>query len=159
MEEEDTLDNEMLFDSSESSALDDNDKEDYSDPSAGRIIELVKSCYSKASTGREIDETRWIQAYRNYRGIYGPDVQFSGTEKSQVFVKVTKTKVLAAYGQIVEVLFGNNKFPITVDPTTLPEGVAESVFFESNPELVKAQEISPEDKKLLPGETMPQLQD
>ena len=159
MEEEDTLDNEMLFDSSESSALDDNDKEDYSDPSAGRIIELVKSCYSKASTGREIDETRWIQAYRNYRGIYGPDVQFSGTEKSQVFVKVTKTKVLAAYGQIVEVLFGNNKFPITVDPTTLPEGVAESVFFESNPELVKAQEISPEDKKLLPGETMPQLQE
>ena len=65
MEEEDTLDNEMLFDSSESSALDDNDKEDYRDPSAGRIIELVKSCYSKASTGREIDETRWIQAYRN----------------------------------------------------------------------------------------------
>ena len=159
MEEENTLDNEMLFDSSESSALDDNKEKDLSDPSAGRVINLVREAYSKASTGREIDETRWIQAYRNYRGIYGPDVQFSGTEKSQVFVKVTKTKVLAAYGQIVEVLFGNNKFPITVDPTTLPEGVAESVFFESNPELVKAQKISPEDKKLLPGETTPQLQE
>jgi len=159
MEEENTLDNEMLFDSSESSALDDNKEKDLSDPSAGRIIDLVREAYSKASTGREIDETRWIQAYRNYRGIYGPDVQFSGTEKSQVFVKVTKTKVLAAYGQIVEVLFGNNKFPITVDPTTLPEGVVESVFFESNPELVKAQKVSPEDKKLLPGETTPQLQE
>ena len=159
MEEENTLDNEMLFDSSESSALGDSKEKDYSDPSAGRVIDLVRDSYSKASTGRETDETRWIQAYRNYRGIYGPDVQFSSTEKSQVFVKVTKTKVLAAYGQIVEVLFGNNKFPITVDPTTLPEGVVESVFFESNPELVKAQEISPKDKKLLPGETTPQLQE
>ena len=159
MEEENTLDNEMLFDSSESSALGDSKEKDYSDPSAGRVIDLVRDSYSKASTGRETDETRWIQAYRNYRGIYGPDVQFSSTEKSQVFVKVTKTKVLAAYGQIVEVLFGNNKFPITVDPTTLPEGVVESVFFEGNPELAKAQQVSSEDKKLLPGETTPQLQE
>ena len=64
--------------------------------------------------------------------IYGPDVQFTSTEKSSVFVKVTKTKVLAAYGQIVEVLFGGNKFPITIDPTTLPDGVPDTVNFESN---------------------------
>ena len=44
-----------------------------------------------------------------------------------MFIKVTKTKVLAAYGQLIDVLFSQNKFPISVDPTTLPEGVAESV--------------------------------
>ena len=49
------------------------------------------------------------------------------TEKSRVFVKVTKTKVLAAYGQIAEVLFGGNKFPISIDPTTLPDGVPDTV--------------------------------
>ena len=59
---------------------------------------------TKADTARQLDEERWIQAYRNYRGLYGPDVQFTSTEKSRVFVKVTKTKVLAAYGQIAEVL-------------------------------------------------------
>ena len=67
---------------------------------------------------------------------------------SKVFVKVTKTKVLAAYGQIVDVLFGNNKFPITVDPTTLPDGVAESVHFETDENIKKAQGSDPEDSKL-----------
>ncbi len=32
---------------------------------------------------------------RNYRGIYGTDVQFTDTEKSKASVKITKTKVLA----------------------------------------------------------------
>ena len=57
------------------------------------------------------------QAYRNYSGVYGPDVQFTETEKSRVFIKVTKTKVLAAYGQIIDVLFSQNRFPIGVEPT------------------------------------------
>ena len=78
------------------------------------------------------DETRWMDAYRNYRGIYNNEVQFTETEKSRVFVKVTKTKTLAAYGQIVDVLFGSHKFPLAIDPTTLPEGVAESVHFDAN---------------------------
>ena len=109
-EEEETFENEMAMDSIESQAVEDMDKETYSDPLAGSIVGLVKDRYSKASTARETEEQRWVKAYRNYRGLYGPDVQFTSTEKSQVFVKVTKTKVLAAYGQIVEVLFGNNRF-------------------------------------------------
>ena len=71
-----------------------------------------------------------VRAYRNYRGLYGPDVQFTEAEKSRVFIKVTKTKTLAAYGQIVDVLFANNKFPLSVDPTELPEGVAKDVNFD-----------------------------
>ena len=98
--------------------------------------------HSKAETARQLDEERWIQAYRNYRGLYGPDVQFTSTEKSRVFVKVTKTKVLAAYGQIAEVLFGGNKFPVTIDPTTLPEGVPDTVNFESNDEITKAKTLT-----------------
>ena len=158
MAEEDLFENEMAMDSIESNAVEDIEEDSYSDPSAGTVVGLVKEHYSRASTYRETEERRWIQAYRNYRGLYGPDVQFTSTEKSRIFVKVTKTKVLAAYGQIVEVLFGNNKFPITVDPTTLPEGVADSVFFESNPDMQKAKEqFSPEETKLLPGETVVDL--
>jgi len=158
MEEDDFFENEMAMDSVESNAVEDMGEDEYSDPNAGTVVGFVREHYSKASTARETEETRWVQAYRNYRGLYGPDVQFTSTEKSRIFVKVTKTKVLAAYGQIVDVLFGNNKFPITVDPTTLPEGVAESVHFESQTDMQKAkEEFSPDEKKLLPGETVVDL--
>ena len=142
---------EMIMDIEETSAIEDVAEEDYRDPLTGHIIQFVKDKYSKADTARQLDEERWIQAYRNYRGLYGPDVQFTSTEKSRVFVKVTKTKVLAAYGQIAEVLFGGNKFPISIDPTTLPDGVPDTVNFESNDELIKAKGTP----DLQPGETYP----
>lgn len=160
MEEDEFFENEMAMDSVEANAIEDMDEDNYSDPLAGTVVGLVQDHYTKASTARENEEKRWVQAYRNYRGLYGPDVQFTSTEKSRVFVKVTKTKVLAAYGQIVDVLFGNSKFPVTVDPTTLPEGVADSVFFESNDDMRKAkEEFGAEDMQLRPGETVIDLQE
>jgi hypothetical protein len=146
----------MIMDMEDSTSIEDIKAEELSDPKAGQIVSFVQEKYSRAETARETEEQRWIQAYRNYRGIYGPDVQFTSTEKSQVFVKVTKTKVLAAYGQIAEVLFGGNKFPISIDPTILPDGVEETVNFETNPDQVKAKQGLPD---LLPGETYPDFQE
>src|SRR6056300_686257 len=100
------------------------------DPSLGKLVGHVLEKFHKSEDTRRQDEERWLRAYRNYRGIYGPDVQFTEAEKSRVFVKVTKTKTLAAYGQIIDVLFANNKFPISVEPTTLPEGVEDTVHFD-----------------------------
>ena len=99
------------------------------------IIDLVEGRYNRAKEARRPDEERWLRAYRNYRGIYGNDVKFTDAEKSRVFIKVTKTKVLAAYGQITDVLFANNTFPLSVEPTQVPEGVAEHVHIETNPQL------------------------
>ena len=146
----------MIMDMEETSSIEDVEAEEYSDPKAGQIVAYVKERYDRAENARETEEHRWIQSYRNYRGIYGPDVQFTSSEKSQVFVKITKTKVLAAYGQIADVLFGGNKFPISIDPTKLPEGVEEVVNFETNPEQLKAKESSPE---LMPGETYPEFRE
>ena len=100
------------------------------DAGTNNIISYVMERYRRSEDVRRQDETRWLRAYRNYRGLYGPDVQFTEAEKSRVFIKVTKTKTLAAYGQIVDVLFANNKFPLTVDPTELPDGVVDSVHFD-----------------------------
>jgi hypothetical protein len=147
----------MIMDMGEASAIEDVEEEDYSDPVAGQIVQFVKEKFSKADTARQLDEERWIQAYRNYRGLYGPDVQFTSTEKSRVFVKVTKTKTLAAYGQIADVLFGGNKFPISIDPTKLPDGIEEVANFETNPDIRKAVDDSL--NKLLPGETYPEFQE
>ena len=102
------------------------------------IIPFIMDRYKKADDYREQDEQRWLRAYRNYRGLYGSDVQFTEAEKSRVFIKVTKTKTLAAYGQIIDVLFANNKFPLTIEPTELPEGVVANVSFDpKEPEQVK----------------------
>src|SRR6056297_2544028 len=148
---------ELTFDSEEMESIEDTSGEMVTDEPAGGIVSYVQERFTKAETARETEERRWLTSYRNYRGIYGSDVQFTSTEKSRVFVKVTKTKVLAAYGQIAEVLLGNNKFPLSVNPTTLPEGVADSVHLETNDQFLQAKgDTGVEDRSLLPGETMGQ---
>jgi hypothetical protein len=71
------------------------------------------------------------------------------------------------------VLFGNNKFPLSVDPTVLPDGVAEAVHINVDPNADKAgdeakavteQTAAPtpllgDDGKLRPGETIIDLQE
>jgi len=111
-------------------ALEDSDDSIESDASYDSLSNYVMGKFKKSEDARYEDEQRWTRAYRNYRGLYSPDVQFTEAEKSRVFIKVTKTKTLAAYGQIVDVLFANNKFPLSVDPTQIPEGVAKDVSFD-----------------------------
>ena len=158
MEEDDIFESdELSMDEATSSYVEDAaDNEVYSDPTVGRIVSFVDDRYQKAEKARYSDEQRWIKAYQNYRGIYGPDVQFTSTEKSRVFVKVTKTKVLAAYGQIVDVLFGSNKFPISINPSVIPDGVSDTVHFETDPQVQKANKEDPstQTQKLQPGETI-----
>ena len=86
---------------------------------------VIKSRFLRAEDARHFDESRWLTAYRNYRGIYSADMSFTEREKSRVFVKITKTKVLAAFGQLIEVLFSSGSFPIGVDHTPIPDGIAE----------------------------------
>jgi hypothetical protein len=109
------------------------------DPSYYNLVSYIESRYSRAQDRRYNDENRWLKAYRNYRGLYGPDVQFTEAEKSRVFIKVTKTKVLASYGQLIEVLLSQNRFPLSVEPTTLPEGVADTVHVD--PKLLEAEDM------------------
>ena len=93
-------------------ALEDSNDSVESDVSYDSLSKYVMGKFKKSEDARYEDEQRWTRAYRNYRGLYSPDVQFTEAEKSRVFIKVTKTKTLAAYGQIVDVLFANNKFPL-----------------------------------------------
>jgi hypothetical protein len=124
----------------ESIALEDSEDTDVTDVDVTNIIPFVMERYKRAEDYRYNDEERWLRSYRNYRGLYGSDVQFTEAEKSRVFIKVTKTKTLAAYGQMVDVLFAGHKFPISVEPTVLPEGVVSDVSFDpKKPEQLKGE--------------------
>ena len=152
----------------EAIALEDSDETEQTDYKVSNIVDHVMSSFKKSEDYRYEDELRWVRAYRNYRGLYGPDVQFTEAEKSRVFIKITKTKTLAAYGQIVDVLFAGNKFPISIEPTELPEGVAKDVSFDpKEPEELRNEPsevqspygYSGDGKDLPKGATVQNLQD
>ena len=96
------------------------------------VSSFVISQYTRSKDFRITDEDRWLRSYRNYRGLYGPDVQFTSSEKSKAFIKVTKTKVLAAYAAMVDVLFAGSKYPIGIEARKYPDGAADAVNYDPN---------------------------
>jgi hypothetical protein len=134
-------DNEVFIED-EVVTLDDTEESVVDDVNVSAIIPFIMERYNRADDYRQQDENRWLKSYRNYRGLYGSDVQFTEAEKSRVFIKVTKTKTLAAYGQIVDVLFAGSKFPLSVDPTELPDGVVADVSFDpKEPEQLRSSDM------------------
>jgi hypothetical protein len=98
------------------------------------LISYISERFQRSLMYRRPYEQLWLQSHRNYRGLYGPDVAFTATEKSRVFIRVTKTKVNAAFGQLMDVLFANNEFPLAIEPERLPEGVVDTESIETNPQ-------------------------
>ena len=95
------------------------------------LVGTIQKRFTDAETARTSNEYRWLNAYRNYRGLYDKRIKFRESEKSKIFVKITKTKVLAAFGQLVDVIFGTGKFPIGVTETKMPEGVSEFAHLDT----------------------------
>ena len=95
------------------------------------LVGYVKDKFQSAEDGRYTHEQRWLRAYKNYRGIYDSTTQYRDSERSRVFLRITKTKVLAAFGQITDILFANKKFPIVVESTPVPEGIAEFAHMQT----------------------------
>ena len=130
-------------------------KEDKIEP----LVAEINYKFKAASDKRQDDEDRWLQAYHNYRGKYYKNIQFTEREKSRVFVKVTKTKVLAAYGQIIDVLFGTGKFPLIIQETKVPEGISEYAHMNPMKEKMGDENMQPTpgiegNMDYTPGETM-----
>ena len=110
----DNLYEEVEGEAGKSLTLEDNQKQN--------LVGTIQSRYYQAEDARRADERRWLKAYENYRGLYSDSIKFRDSEKSRIFVKITKTKVLAAFGQLVDVIFGTGKFPIGIAETKIPEG-------------------------------------
>lgn len=102
------------------------------------LISYVAQRFNRSVMYRRPYEQLWLENHRNYRGFYGSDTAFRAGEKSRIFVRVTKTKVNAAYGQLLDILFADNKFPIAIEPERLPEGVVDVESIETNPQVAQA---------------------
>ena len=114
----------------------------------------IQQKFEDSENGRRNFETRWLQAYKNYRGIYDSSTQYRDSERSRVFIKITKTKVLAAYGQIIDILFANKKFPIAVESSPVPEGIVEYAHLKTPADEIQSPFGFPGDgMELEPGQT------
>ena len=51
-------------------------------------VNFVYERFQRAKTKKLSDETRFLKAYKNFRGLYDKDLAFTDKEKSKVFVKV-----------------------------------------------------------------------
>lgn len=96
---------------------------------------LVRRSYELAKTYKQSHEDRMLKAYNQWRGNYSEQeaaqlakLKEKNPYASEAFIKVTKTKVLAAFGQLEEVLFANGDVPIGVEETPEPEGAAKNVY-------------------------------
>ncbi len=119
--------------------------EERSEVFISRLAGLVQEKFESAERGRQDDEGRWLNSYHNYRGIYNKNIKFKENEKSKVFIKVTKTKTLAAYGQLADVVFSGAKFPLQIQETPLPDGIAEYAHLNPLKETIGSPlDISPE---------------
>ncbi len=104
----------------------------------------IQASYQESKDARASTEKKWLQAFRDVRGQHSPrqkalirKQQVNQPNASSAFIKVTKTKGQQAYGQVTEIIFADNKFPIGVQPTPVPEGTVDvaHVADENAPEL------------------------
>lgn len=108
------------------------------------LVAFILEEFNRSERNRMNDEQRWLECYRNYRGVYGPSTQFTSTERSKAFIKITKTKVLAACAKVADVLFAGNKFPIGIETSRIPVGVVDSVSFDPKQNQAPAEEPNPQ---------------
>lgn len=83
---------------------------------------ILHSKYTEYKDARDDIEDDWIEDLRAFMGQYDPDVlakiQSKG-DRSQVYVGLTRTKVLAAYSRITDLLFQPGQKFFSIEKTPL----------------------------------------
>ena len=81
--------------------------------------------FQEYKDARKETENEWLKDLRQYQGIYEPDVlarlNAASGSRSKVFVGLTRTKVMAAYSRIIDLLFQHGDVFFSVDPTPIPQ--------------------------------------
>lgn len=126
-----------------SAAVDANEEEQHELNSLGVILE---SKYTEYKDARDDIEDNWIEDLRAFMGQYDPEVlakiQSKG-ERSQVYVGLTRTKVLAAFSRITDLLFqpGQKFFSIEATPVSKQPLVEQELTEQAALEIMQAAEV------------------
>ncbi len=126
-----------------SAAVDASEEEQGQLNSLGHILH---SKYIEHKDARDDIEDKWIEDLRAFMGQYDPNVlakiQQKG-DRSQVFVGLTRTKVLAAYSRMTDLLFqpGQKFFSIEATPIAKQPLVEKELTEKAALEIMQAAEV------------------
>tara|TARA_A100001037_G_scaffold65360_1_gene57493 strand:+ start:3077 stop:5038 length:1962 start_codon:yes stop_codon:yes gene_type:complete len=84
----------------------------------------LSSVFTEYRDARKETENEWIKDLRQYQGQYEPDVLARLNEsgaRSKVFVGITRTKVMAAYSRLIDLLFQSGDSFFSIEPTPIPQ--------------------------------------
>lgn len=99
------------------------------------LVALVERKYKQAKEGRRTTEEKWLSNWKQFNSELSAEqkarvaeAQKRNPSASSIFIPVTKTKTMAAYGQLIDIVFADQKFPLEVKATPQPEGIAEAAY-------------------------------
>ena len=89
------------------------------------LVAFIKSKLEEADRSRSTKQNQWLDNVKAMRGEDPGTGLRPDSELKSIYVRTTSTKTKAAFSQISEALLGNDNFPISIEPTTRPDGIAE----------------------------------
>ena len=101
--------------------------EEYDGNQDEEIVSLghrLSDVFQEYKDARKETENEWLKDLRQFQGQYEPDVLARLNEtgaRSKVFVGLTRTKVMAAYSRIIDLLFQNGDLFFSIEPTPIPQ--------------------------------------
>jgi len=124
-------------------AIDTNDEEQHELDSLGNILQ---NKYFEYKDARDEIEDSWIEDLRAFMGQYDPNVLAKIRERgdrSQVYVGLTRTKVLAAFSRITDLLFqpGQKFFSIESTPIAKQPLVEKDLTEQAALEIMQAAQV------------------
>ena len=85
----------------------------------------LRTQFDEFKDARKDTEDEWIDDLRQFSGQYSPEIlarlDGSAGQRSKVFVGLTRTKVMAAYSRIVDLLFQTSDQFFSIKPTPRPQ--------------------------------------
>ena len=100
------------------------DNEGVQAPELESLGARLSAIFTEYKDARKETENEWIKDLRQCQGQYEPEVlarlEESGA-RSKVFVGITRTKVMAAYSRLIDLLFQTGDIFFSISPTPIPQ--------------------------------------
>lgn len=119
------------------------------------LAAYVKSMFDRSAGARQTIEDKWLNALRQYKGVYSPEVlERMDPLRSKAFVRMTRTKVKTVDSRLTDLLFpANGDKNWAIEPTPLPQ-------FNAKKEAAIVQLVSQEQgEQITPDELYVMMQD
>lgn len=91
----------------------------FNEESLRRLGIWVNSTYEDYEKTRKGVEDQWLRNYRQYHGIYDPEIKIADGF-SRAYPRITRTKVVGLLARLMEMVFGSGSRSWAISPSPVP---------------------------------------